>query len=83
MSFFLPIATLWWRELVRFYRQPSRLLGALGTPFIFWLLIGSGIGASFRPPSTSADISYLRIFLSWDDCHGGSFYRHFFHHFDY
>ncbi len=62
MSFFLPIATLWWRELVRFYRQPSRLLGALGTPFIFWLLIGSGIGASFRPPSTSADISYLEYF---------------------
>ncbi len=43
----LTVYTLWQRELVRFYRQPSRVVGALGTPFIFWLLIGSGIGSSF------------------------------------
>jgi len=43
----LTVYTLWQRELVRFYRQPSRVAGALGTPFIFWLLIGSGIGSSF------------------------------------
>jgi ABC-2 type transport system permease protein len=30
------------RELVRFFRQRSRVVGALGTPLIFWLLIGSG-----------------------------------------
>ena len=30
------------RELVRFFRQRSRVIGALGTPIIFWLLIGSG-----------------------------------------
>ena len=30
------------RELVRFVRQRSRVIGALGTPIIFWLLIGSG-----------------------------------------
>ncbi|MDA2924908.1 ABC transporter permease [Acidobacteria bacterium AH-259-L09] len=59
MNFLLPIGTLWWRELVRFYRQRSRLLGALGTPLVFWLLIGSGIGASFRPPSAPAGINYL------------------------
>lgn len=39
--------TLWLREIVRFYRQPSRVMGALGSPLIFWLLIGSGIGSSF------------------------------------
>ena len=62
MRFFLPIITLWWRELVRFYRQPSRLVGALGTPFIFWLLIGSGIGDSFRPLSTGGNVNYLEYF---------------------
>lgn len=36
--------TLWKREILRFYRQRSRVVGALGTPFLFWLLIGSGIG---------------------------------------
>ena len=30
------------RELVRFFRQRSRVIGALGTPVLFWLLIGSG-----------------------------------------
>ncbi len=43
----LTVYTLWQRELVRFYRQPSRVIGALGTPFLFWILIGSGIGSSF------------------------------------
>lgn len=62
MGFLLPIRTLWWRELTRFYRQRSRVLGALGTPLIFWLLIGSGIGASFHPPSTPTNISYLEYF---------------------
>jgi ABC-2 type transport system permease protein len=27
---------------VRFFRQRSRVIGALGTPLIFWILIGSG-----------------------------------------
>lgn len=62
MSFLLSTGTLWWREIVRFYRQRSRLLGALGTPLVFWLLIGSGIGASFRPPSAPAGTNYLEYF---------------------
>ena len=39
--------TLWARELTRFFRQPSRVAGAFGSPLIFWFLIGSGIGKSF------------------------------------
>ena len=62
MSFLLPTGTLWWREIVRFYRQRSRVLGALGTPLVFWLFIGSGIGASFRPPSAPAGTNYLEYF---------------------
>ncbi|HXV28564.1 MAG TPA: ABC transporter permease, partial [bacterium] len=46
-NFILTVYTLWLRELTRFYRQPSRLMGALGTPLVFWILIGSGIGSSF------------------------------------
>jgi ABC-2 type transport system permease protein len=30
------------RDLVRFFRQRSRIIGVLGTPLIFWGLIGSG-----------------------------------------
>ncbi len=39
--------TLVEREIVRFLRQRSRVIGALLTPLLFWLLIGSGIGSSF------------------------------------
>jgi ABC-2 type transport system permease protein len=41
-SFFLPAATLWQRELVRFWRQKSRILGVVASPLVFWLLIGYG-----------------------------------------
>jgi ABC-2 type transport system permease protein len=34
--------TLCRRDLVRFFRQRSRVLGVIGTPFIFWMLLGSG-----------------------------------------
>jgi ABC-2 type transport system permease protein len=59
----LPIATLWWRDLIRFFRQPSRVLGALGTPLVLWLLIGSGFGGSFRASGAGADAGYLEYFF--------------------
>jgi ABC-2 type transport system permease protein len=43
-SFFLPAATLWQRELVRFWRQKSRVLGVVASPLVFWLLMGYGSG---------------------------------------
>jgi ABC-2 type transport system permease protein len=41
-SFILPAATLWQRELVRFWRQKSRVLGVVASPLVFWLLMGYG-----------------------------------------
>ena len=41
-SFVLPAATLWQRELVRFWRQKSRVMGVVASPLVFWLLIGYG-----------------------------------------
>jgi ABC-2 type transport system permease protein len=43
----LPAFTLWWREVVRFYRQRSRVVGVIASPVLFWLVIGSGFGKSF------------------------------------
>ena len=40
--------TLWWREVVRFYRQRTRVVGVIASPVLFWLVIGSGFGSSFR-----------------------------------
>lgn len=38
---------LWRRDIVRFLRQRSRIAGALGTPVVVWILLGSGLGSSF------------------------------------
>ena len=44
----LPAFTLWWREIVRFYRQTGRVIGVLASPLVFWLVLGSGFGTSLR-----------------------------------
>lgn len=62
-SFFLPMMSLWWREMVRFTRQRSRVIGMVATPLLFWLFIGSGLGNSFRPQSPGGDGGYLQYFF--------------------
>ena len=46
-----PVRALWWRDVIRFLRQRNRIIGALATPLVFWLLVGSGFGPSFQNPS--------------------------------
>jgi len=59
----LPAFTLWWREIVRFYRQKSRVVGVLASPLVFWLVIGSGFGTSFHSGGDSASQQgYLNYF---------------------
>ncbi|HKH47014.1 MAG TPA: ABC transporter permease [Thermoanaerobaculia bacterium] len=54
--------SLWRRELVRFFRQPSRVAGAAGSPLLFWLFIGSGLSGSFRLPGAE-NVGYLEYFF--------------------
>lgn len=59
-----PAIAFWWRDVIRFLRQRNRIIGALATPLVFWLLVGSGFGPSFRNPGASAaDGSYLAYFF--------------------
>jgi ABC-2 type transport system permease protein len=46
----------------RFFRQRSRIIGALGTPILFWILIGSGLGNSFQLEGNGG-IDYLEYFF--------------------
>jgi ABC-2 type transport system permease protein len=58
----LPAFTLWWREIVRFYRQRSRVVGVIASPLLFWLVIGSGFGTSFRAGNAAGQQHYLDYF---------------------
>lgn len=62
-DFLLATATLWRPEMVRFFRQRSRIVGALGSPLLFWLLIGSGVGSSFRLGSPAGNMGYMEYFF--------------------
>lgn len=55
----LAVASLAWRELIRFYRQKARVIGALGPPLIFWFFIGSGLG----PTGGAGGVAYLEYFF--------------------
>ena len=61
-AFILPALSLGRRELVRFYRQRSRMIGVIGSPLLFWFLIGSGLKTSFRYPSAPPDVNYMEYF---------------------
>ena len=58
----LPVLTIWWREIIRFFRQRSRLFSAIAQPLIFWVLIGSGLSASFQPAGTPENQEYIEYF---------------------
>jgi len=62
-GWWLPAFTLWQRELVRFYRQRSRVIGVIGSPIVFWLLLGAGFGNSFKSSDPLARAGYLQYFF--------------------
>jgi ABC-2 type transport system permease protein len=55
------------RELIRFFRQRTRVVGAIGQPVIFWILFGAGLRDSFQSPGWAAQLerplSYQEYFF--------------------
>lgn len=67
-TFWLASLSLWQREMIRFLRQRSRVIGAIAPPILFWFLIGSGLGKSFQAVGTSnaaplGQADYLQYFF--------------------
>jgi ABC-2 type transport system permease protein len=59
----MPALSLWRREVVRFYRNMSRVVGIVASPLLFWVVIGAGFGNSFRNPATGHGQNYLDFFF--------------------
>lgn len=60
----LPALSLTQREIVRFLRQRTRVVGALGQPVIFWFLFGAGLHSSFQAPEwADPKMTYQEYFL--------------------
>jgi len=56
----LQAGTLWLREITRFRRQRSRVVGSFLQPLVFWLLLGAGLKASFRPAGMPPGMNYFQ-----------------------
>jgi ABC-2 type transport system permease protein len=57
-----PALSLCHSELVRFLRQRHRIVGALATPIVFWLLVGAGMNRSFKSDVPGGE-NYLHYFF--------------------
>ncbi len=55
--------TLAHREILRFRRQPSRVVGAILPPLLAWGLVGTGFGTSFQVPGAAASGGYSSYFF--------------------
>ena len=64
---FPTIQAIAWREWARFFRQRSRVIGALATPVLFWVLLGFGADRVFSSPGGEGEaaesIGYLSYFF--------------------
>jgi ABC-2 type transport system permease protein len=60
----IPSLSLWQREVVRFYRNKSRVVGVIASPLLFWIVIGSGFGNSFSAGAGTGLQSYLTFFYT-------------------
>ncbi len=57
----IPAYSLWLREIVRFYRQRSRVIGVIASPLLFWIVLGSGFARSFH--ATGSSMNYMAYFF--------------------
>ncbi len=62
--FWLAAGTLWARELRRFWREKARVAGFVGSPLVFWLIIGGGFGdlAYFFPGALTLTVMFSAVF---------------------
>lgn len=64
-NWWLAVWSLTYREIIRFLRQRSRVMGALGQPLVFWVLFGAGLHGSFQMSGASGadSVSFQEYFL--------------------
>jgi daunorubicin resistance ABC transporter membrane protein len=56
------VAALVGRDLRRFFRAPSRVVGSVAQPLLLWAVLGAGLGDNFRPGGAALGGGYLGYF---------------------
>ncbi|KYH33525.1 ABC transporter permease [Neomoorella mulderi] len=57
------IYTIWYREFIRFIRERSRIIGMIGQPLLYLLIVGQGIAAAmgFRGVPAGVPVNYVQF----------------------
>ena len=55
----IAIYTLWKRQLIRYFRSKSRIIGSLGQPILFLVALGFGLGPIFQKAGQGNYIEFL------------------------
>ncbi|MCL5935289.1 MAG: ABC transporter permease [Firmicutes bacterium] len=55
------IYIIWLRDVIRFFREKTRIVGMLGQPLLYLLIMGTGLSASFRMPAAPLGFNYLEF----------------------
>jgi ABC-2 type transport system permease protein len=53
------IYSIWLREMLRFFRLKSRVIGSIGAPFFFLAFLSIGFGASTAMPGIPQGVGYI------------------------
>src|SRR6266700_439271 len=53
------IYIMWLRELKKYWRSKSRIIGSLGQPILFLLALGYGLGSTFQKAGQGNYINFL------------------------
>lgn len=59
MSWFGPVYVMWLRQLKRFWRSKSRIIGSFGQPLLFLVALGFGFGPIFQKAGGGNYIQFL------------------------
>src|SRR6516164_4246447 len=60
MRALMTIYTIWLREVTRFVRERSRIVGMIGQPLLYLLIVGVGIRSGMQFSGSSGGIDYLK-----------------------
>lgn len=55
----MAVYTIWLREMLRFIRDKSRILGTLGMPLFFLVFIGTGLNSAFQGIDLPGGTNYI------------------------
>lgn len=53
------IYVIWFRDIIRFFREKPRIIGMIGQPLLYLLIMGTGLASTIRPVQLPEGFDYI------------------------